>query len=209
MERPRFVVLVPVKDPDVGKSRLRVPAHLRPGLASAFALDTVHAAREAGSVDEVIVVTGDPAFAGVVSELGFAYLGDAEGGLNASLVAAADAVHDRHPEARPVALCADLPCLRVADLTAALDALPDSGAAYVADTDGTGTTLYAATYDAFEPRFGHASAAAHAGAGAVAVRGDLPTLRRDVDDEASFAAALRLGVGRFTQDVVPVLGAGT
>jgi len=208
MEGPHFVVLVPVKDPDVGKSRLRVPEHLRPGLASAFALDTVHAAREVGSVDEVIVVTGDPAFAAVVSELGFAYQGDAEGGLNASLTAAAAAVRDRHPEARPVALCADLPCLRAADLTVALDALPDGGAAYVADTDGTGTTLYGSTYDAFEPRFGHASAAAHASAGAFAVRGDLPTLRRDVDDETSLAAALRLGVGRFTQDVVPVLGAG-
>ena len=41
-----------------------------------------------------------------------------------------------------------------------------------------------------------------------AITGDLPTLRRDVDDEASLVAALRLGVGRFTQDVVLVLGAG-
>ncbi|MGH3348580.1 MAG: 2-phospho-L-lactate guanylyltransferase [Nocardioides sp.] len=208
MKHPRFVVLVPVKDPDIGKSRLRIPAHLRPGLASAFALDTVHAAREAGAVAEVVVVTGDPGFAGVVAELGFACLDDVDGGLNDSLVAAAAAVRERHADARPVALCADLPSLRPADLTAALRALPEDESGYVADADGTGTTLYAAPYDAFEPRFGHRSAAAHASDGAHAVPGALPTLRRDVDDETSLAVALRLGVGRFTQDVVSVLGAG-
>jgi len=211
MKRPHFVVLVPVKDPDVGKSRLHVPEHLRPGLASAFALDTVHAAREAAVVAEVVVVTGDPGFAEVVAELGFACIDDVVGGLNASLMSAAPSVRERHPYARPVALCADLPCLRPADLMTALgavDALPNDAAAYVADTDGTGTTLYTAPYDAFDPRFGHGSAAAHADAGALAILGDLPTLRRDVDDEASLAVALRLGVGRFTQDVVSVLGAG-
>ncbi len=208
MKRPLFVVLVPVKDPDVGKSRLHVPAHLRPGLASAFALDTVHAAREAAVVAEVVVVTGDPDFAGVVAELGFVCVDDVVGGLNASLVAAAASVRERHPDARPVALCADLPCLRPKDLMAALGALPDDVAAYVADADGTGTTLYTAPYDVFEPRFGHGSAAAHADDGALAILGDLPTLRRDVDEETSLAVALRLGVGRFTQDVVSVLGAG-
>jgi 2-phospho-L-lactate/phosphoenolpyruvate guanylyltransferase len=207
MKRPRFVVLVPVKDPDVGKSRLHVPAHLRPGLASAFALDTVHAAQEAAVVAEVVVVTADPGFAAEVAELGFACIDDVGGGLNASLAAAAAAVRVRHPDARPVALCADLPCLRPADLVAALGELPDM-AAYVTDTDGTGTTLYTASYDGFEPRFGHGSAAAHAKDGALAILGDLPTLRRDVDDETSLAVALRLGVGRFTQDVVSVLGAG-
>jgi 2-phospho-L-lactate/phosphoenolpyruvate guanylyltransferase len=208
MKRPRFVVLVPVKDPDVGKSRLHVPAHLRPGLASAFALDTVHAAQEAAVVVEVVVVTADPGFAGEVAEFGFTCVDDVGGGLNASLMAAAGLVRERHPDARPVALCADLPCLRPTDLVAALVELPDEVAAYVADTDGTGTTLYTAPYDGFEPRFGHGSAAAHADAGALAIIGDLPTLRRDVDDETSLAGALRLGVGRFTQDVVSVLGAG-
>ena len=207
MERPQFVVLVPVKDPDVGKSRLQVPAHLRPGLASAFALDTVHAAREADGVAEVLVVTADAGFAAVVAELGFARLGDA-GDLNESLTAAAAAVRERHPTARPVALCADLPCLRPADLAAALRGVPDGLPAYVADAAGSGTTMYAAAYDDFAPRFGPASAAAHARSGAVPLAGALATVRHDVDDEASLVAAMRLGVGRFTQDVVSVLGAG-
>jgi 2-phospho-L-lactate guanylyltransferase len=207
MERPQFVVLVPVKDPDVGKSRLHVPAHLRPGLASAFALDTVHAAREADGVTEVVVVTADEGFAAVVAELGFARLGDT-GDLNESLTAAAAAAREQHPTAWPVALCADLPCLRPADLSAALRGVPDGLPAYVADAAGSGTTMYAAPYEDFAPRFGPASAAAHARAGAVPLAGALVTVRHDVDDEASLVAAMRLGVGRFTQDVVTVLGAG-
>jgi 2-phospho-L-lactate guanylyltransferase len=207
MQRPQFVVLVPVKDPDVGKSRLQVPPHVRPRLAAAFALDTVHAARETAGVVEVVVVTADEGFAAVVAELGFAHLDDA-GDLNESLAAAAGAVRERHPAAAPVALCADLPCLLARDLAAALRAVPDGAAAFVADRQGSGTTMYVAPYDDFAPAFGHASAAAHALSGAVALADELPTLRHDVDDEPSLVAALRLGVGRFTQDVVTVLGAG-
>jgi 2-phospho-L-lactate guanylyltransferase len=208
MERPRFVVLVPVKDPDVGKSRLRLPEHLRPGVASVFALDTLHAARESELVADVVVVTHDEAFAAVATEFGYDHVDDVAGGLNASLIAAAAAIRKSHPDQRPVALCADLPSLRAADLTVAFASLPEHAPAYVADANGTGTTMYSAPYPAFVPQFGPGSAAAHAAAGAVAIIGDLPTLRCDVDDEASLAAALRLGVGRFTQDVVPVLGAG-
>jgi 2-phospho-L-lactate guanylyltransferase len=199
MEPPRFVVLVPVKDPDIGKSRLHVPKHLRPGLASAFALDTLHAARESKLVAEVIVVTHDDAFAAVATEFGYDHVDDAGGGLNAALVAAAGEIRTRLPDQRPVALCADLPSLRAADLTAALASLREHAAAYVADADGTGTTMYSAPYADFRPQFGPGSAAAHAATGAVAISGELPTLRRDVDDEASLAAALRLGVGRFSQ----------
>lgn len=207
MERPRFVVLVPVKDPDVGKSRLQVPAHLRPGLASAFALDTLHAARAAEGVAEVVVVTADDGFAAVVADLGFARLDDS-GGLNQSLAAAAAAVREQHPTASPVALCADLPSLRPLDLADALRAVPGGATAFVADAEGSGTTMYAAPYDDFAPEFGDASAAGHARSGAVPLAGELRTLRRDVDDESSLVAAMRLGVGRFTQDVVAVLGAG-
>ncbi len=207
MERPQFVVLVPVKDPDVGKSRLQVPPHLRPGLATAFALDTLHAARDADGVAEVVVVTADAGFAAIVSDLGFARLDDA-GDLNESLASAAAVAREHHPTARPVALCADLPCLRPEDLAQALQAVPDGTAAYVADAAGSGTTLYTAPYDGFTPAFGIASAAGHVRSGAVPLAGELRSLRHDVDDESSLIAAMRLGVGRFTQDVVTVLGAG-
>ena len=59
MKHPQFVVLVPVKAPALGKSRLLVPDHVRPGLATAFALDTLSAARETSTVTDVVVVTSD------------------------------------------------------------------------------------------------------------------------------------------------------
>lgn len=204
MKRPPFVVLVPVKSPAVGKSRLQVPDHLRPGLAAAFARDTVAAARRTPGVVEVVVVTADPEVTAHATLHGLATEPDSEG-LNGSLVAAARSVRDRHPDAVPVALCADLPCLRAEDLAAALGRVDVHGSWFVTDADGHGTTTYGAPYDGFDPRFGVASRAAHLAAGALEVAGDLATLRRDVDDEQALAAALRIGVGAFTADAVALL----
>jgi 2-phospho-L-lactate guanylyltransferase len=205
MKRPQFVVLLPVKAPALGKSRLRVPEHLRPGLATAFALDALHAARSTPEVVEVVVVTSDPGFATTCAALGVSSLPDADGGLNASLVAAAAAVAVRRPAAVPAALCADLPCLRPDDLSGALAQVTGAGAWFVADAEGTGTTMYAAPYDVFDPRFGAASRAAHRAAGATAVIGDLPSLRRDVDDEATLVEAMRLGPGPITRKALALL----
>jgi len=204
MKRPQFVVLVPVKAPALGKSRLHVPDHARPGLATAFALDALHAARATPAVTEVVVVSDDAGFSSRCRDLGIDTLPDGDG-LNASLVDAAAAVRSRLPDATPVALCADLPCLGSEDLADALAQVAAGGSWFVADAEGTGTTTYAAPYDAFAPRFGAGSRAAHTAAGATQVVGDLLTLRRDVDDEATLAAAIRLGVGRFTRDAVALL----
>jgi 2-phospho-L-lactate guanylyltransferase len=204
MKRPQFVVLVPVKAPALGKSRLHVPEHVRPGLATAFALDSLHAARETPCVTEVVVVTADPGFTARCAGLGIATLPDGDG-LNASLAGAAAAVRCRLPDAIPVALCADLPCLRSEDLAEALAQVSDGGTWFVADAEGTGTTMYAAPYDVFAPRFGTGSRGAHTAAGANEIVGDLASLRRDVDDEATLAEALRLGPGAFTRDAVALL----
>lgn len=204
MKRPPFVVLVPVKSPALGKTRLQVPDHLRPGLAAAFARDTVAAARRTAGVVEVVVVSADPEVTAHARQHGLATEPDA-GGLNGSLAAAARSARTRHPGAMPVALCADLPCLRPEDLAAALGQVDPGGSWFVADADGRGTTTFAAPYDAFAPRFGAESRTAHLAAGAVEVAGELATLRRDVDDEAALAAALRLGVGAFTADAVALL----
>jgi 2-phospho-L-lactate/phosphoenolpyruvate guanylyltransferase len=204
MKHPQLVVLVPVKAPTRGKSRLRVPEHLRPGVAAAFALDTIAAAATTPGVAEVVVVTDDDAFGDTCAGLGIAVEPDREG-LNGSLLAAAHAVRRRHPDAVPVALCADLPCLRAEDLAAALAQVATGGTWFVADADGTGTTTYAAPYDLFDPQFGDGSSARHLAAGARPVTGELPTLRRDVDDEAGLAAAVALGPGPRTREAVSLL----
>jgi 2-phospho-L-lactate/phosphoenolpyruvate guanylyltransferase len=195
-----YVVLVPVKPPAVGKSRLvGLPADLRRELAAAFALDTVSACLATPGVAAVLAVTSDVTLSRRLVSLGCSAVPDGVvGDLNGCLrVAAAEAAR-RWPDLSPAAVCADLPALRPDDLQAALDLLPDQRASFVADASGTGTTMYAAPPTAFDPCFGPGSRAAHLLAGAVAVAGDLVSLRQDVDELADLHRVLRLGVGRHT-----------
>ncbi|MFN8194729.1 MAG: 2-phospho-L-lactate guanylyltransferase [Nocardioidaceae bacterium] len=197
-----FAVVLPVKPPAVGKSRLdALGSELRAQLAVAFALDTVTAAVGARSVERVVVATDDQEISRVVADLGCLVVPDA-GGLNEALVAAVAAVRRLLPHALPVALCADLPCLRPSDLDEALTRLPQLGAGFVADASGTGTTTYAAPFDLFQPRFGPDSRARHLEAGAVELAGAPARLRRDVDDPDDLVAARALGVGARTAAVL-------
>lgn len=203
------VVVVPVKPPEQGKSRLAaLGGDLRRDLARAIALDTVAATVGCGAVADVLVTTDDAAFAAECHRLGALVMPDGTAGdLNATLVQAAHEGARRHPDAALVALCADLPSLRSDDVEAVLIAAADASlsarTAYVPDAEATGTTLYLAHHlEEFRPRFGAGSAAAHADAGAVAVGLDLPRLRADVDSPAQIAAALALGVGPRTAAVL-------
>lgn len=197
-----FVVVVPVKPTTVGKSRLDVlGSRLRAGLAEAFALDTVTAALATPGVRAVVVATDDPGVAAGARALGCSVVPDA-GGLNDAVVAAAVAARRSWPEEHPVALCSDLPALRPHELAEALAALPLDRPAFVADAAGTGTTSYAAPYDAFVPAFGPGSRDRHLGLGAVEIAGVLPGLRRDVDTAHDLDVALELGVGPHTSAVL-------
>ncbi len=70
---------------------------------------------------------------------------------------------------------------------------------FVADAAGTGTTLLAAGPGVeLEPHFGAGSALRHEESGAMPVRAELASLRRDVDTEEDLAAARELGVGEHT-----------
>jgi 2-phospho-L-lactate guanylyltransferase len=120
--------------------------------------------------------------------------------LNESLRVGAAEAQRRWPGARPVAVCADLPSLRPADLDSALSEAEElASPAFVVDGDGVGSTLYTAPHDDFAPHFGPASRAAHLDAGAREIDGDLSSLRRDVDDAEALAAAAGLGLGAHTR----------
>lgn len=197
-----FVLLVPVKAWPRAKSRLEVPGVAVPELAAAFAADALHSARLARQVREVVVVTDSDAFTAdgvtVVADRG-------SGDLNAALRAAVEDVAARHGgDVSVAAMCADLPCLLTADLDAALEqAHAHGGRAYVADAEGTGTTLLAAPAGiALDPRFGVGSAASHGASGAAAIDLAVPTLRRDVDTRVDLASAVTLGVGPHTRAVL-------
>ncbi len=199
----RFVLLVPVKPPSVGKSRLRGVADRR-ALAEAFALDTVAACLDADLVGRVLVVTDDAEFSAHLSALGASAIPDGVADdLNGTLRQAAAEARRRWPDLAPVALCADLPALRAEDLDATLARLPLPRPAFVPDAAGTGTTLYAAGYAEFDPRFGPGSRDAHLAAGAAELTDVPPTVRRDVDNVEDLHAAVALGVGMHTAAVVP------
>ena len=200
MTREQYAVVVPVKPPARGKSRLvGLPDDRRRDLAAAFALDTVAACLAADGVARVLAVTDDVPFARRLTDAGCAAIPDGVAGdHNGSLRQAAAEVARRWPGLVPVALCADLPSLRPEDLDEALARIPADRPAFVADADGLGTTLYAAPHGAFDPRFGPDSRAAHLDAGAWEIPGELRSLRRDVDDLADLRAARVLGVGAHT-----------
>jgi 2-phospho-L-lactate guanylyltransferase len=195
-----YVVLVPVKPPAVGKSRLaELGDRERRELAAAIALDTVEACRGASLVREVLAITDDAGFAAELVAIGCATIPDGTSDdLNGTLRLAAAEARRRWPDLVPVAVLGDLPALRPAELDEALGTLALGEPAYVADADGSGTTLYTAPYDDFRPRFGAGSAAAH-DIVARPVRDAAPGLRRDVDDLADLREAWVLGVGPRTR----------
>src|SRR4051794_15008691 len=138
-----YGVVVPLKSPAVGKSRLSgLGDAARRELVEALALDTVAAVAACPAVALVLVVTDDVGMAGRVHELAVSAVPDGATGLNASLRQGAAEVVRREPRLRPVAICGDLPCLRPADLAAALRAAPPDRPAFVGDAAGIGTTLY-------------------------------------------------------------------
>ena len=200
----RCVVVVPVKPPALGKSRLvGLTDEQRRELAEAFALDTVAAARATTGVEAVLVVTDDFRLASALRGEGVEVMPDGVSeDLNETLVQAAAEVVRRWPGTVPVALCADLPGLLSDELAAVLaEATAEVAAgraAFVRDRAGIGTTLYAAPADAFAPSFGLDSAAAHVRGGAVEIGSAAASVRADVDDLADLGAALVAGVGPHT-----------
>lgn len=199
---PGWSVVVPAKRLAVAKTRLRPltdraerPDVAHDALVLALLADTVSAALACPVVDEVVVVTDEPAAAERVRRLGARTVGDEpDGGLNSALGHGAAAA-SREAVA---ALSSDLPALRPAELTTALRAAGAAPCCFVADVHGTGTTLLTAAGTPLRPRFGAGSALAHRADGAVALTGDWPGLLRDVDTAEDLRAALELGVGQWT-----------
>jgi 2-phospho-L-lactate guanylyltransferase len=198
-------LVVPVKVLARAKSRLAVLAgpH-RPELALAMAADTVAAALACPEVARVIAVTDDPRAAQVLAGLGALVISDEPGqGLNPALLHGAAMAAARWPGSGIAALAADLPALRPAELGVGLRAAGRWDHAFVPDTPGSGTTLYAARPGAeFRPRFGPRSAQQHRAAGAAELSlPGLAGLRRDVDRPPDLRAAFALGVGPHTAAV--------
>jgi 2-phospho-L-lactate guanylyltransferase len=188
------------------KSRLADTADdgVRPGLALAFALDTVAAALACPAVADVAVVTADARAGRELAELGAGVVRDEPGGgLNTALAHGAASVRATRPRTPVAALNADLPALRPAELARVLVAATQFPRAFLADAAGIGTTLLtAAPGRELAPAFGADSRARHHASGAVELRLDaVDSVRQDVDTGGDLRAALALGVGPRTAAV--------
>lgn len=232
-----WTVVIPVKVLAQAKSRLGVLAGpRRPELALAMASDTASAVLGCPDVARVVVVTSDADVTGQLSALGAIVVADPAGrpgtgaapsgskrragaeagpslledGLNAALAHGALLAARQWPGTGIAALSADLPALRPGELSRALRAaatLPAGRAAFIADEQGVGTTMYAAAPGAdFRPMFGGASRRRHAASGACELLLDgIPGLRRDVDTPDDLRTAVGLGAGPRTMAVAEEL----
>ena len=208
----RWVIVVPVKVASAGKTRLAgaFDSRARTALVRAMALDTVDAAAAAARVARVLVVTADPV---IVEAAGPAFGVVAEptpneptpdaaqpAPLNRAIEAGIAGARRLVPRASVAVLLGDVPALRPADLDVALGLADDVPRGFVADADGSGTTLLTGSRGAdLSPRFGVGSAAAHAACGHAPLDvSSSSTLRRDVDVPADLEAVAALGLGGRT-----------
>ncbi|MET8829699.1 2-phospho-L-lactate guanylyltransferase [Streptomyces sp. NPDC004610] len=202
----QWTLVVPLKPLARAKSRLADTAAdaLRPGLALAFAQDTVAAALACPAVRGVAVVTDDALAARELSALGAGVLPDEPGrGLNAALEFGAAKVRTALPNTPVAALNADLPALRPRELARVLDSAAQFPRAFLPDAAGIGTTLLTASPGLeLRPAFGPDSRIRHHTSGAQELILDsVDSVRQDVDTGADLRAALALGVGPRTAAV--------
>lgn len=195
-------LVVPLKPLAVAKSRLAAAVGAsRPGLALAFAQDTVAGALACAAVADVVVVTDDAEAGRELARLGARIVPDAPAaGLNAALAHGAREIRRARPGAAVAAMNADLPALRPPELLRVLEAASVFPRAFLADAAGIGTTLLSAAPDVeLTPSFGGPSRARHSASGAAEIAlADVESVRRDVDTGADLRTALALGVGRHT-----------
>ncbi|MFG2604970.1 2-phospho-L-lactate guanylyltransferase [Streptomyces sp. NPDC048514] len=202
----QWTLVIPLKPLTRAKSRLADTAAngVRPGLALAFAQDTVVAALACTAVADVVVVTDDELASRELAALGARIVADTpQGGLNAALAHGAAVVREMRPAAPVATLNADLPALRSPELARVLEAAAEFPRAFLADAAALGTTLLAAGPEReLRPEFGVDSRTRHRASGAAELGlAGVDSVRQDVDTGEDLRAALALGVGPYTAAV--------
>jgi 2-phospho-L-lactate/phosphoenolpyruvate guanylyltransferase len=210
---PGWTAVVPVKSLSTAKSRLAANVPSAGALALAFLEDTIAAVTASSGLLELLVATSDATVADLAARAGCRVVSDAgHPGINAAARVAARAAR---PDAGIVVVVSDLPCLTPAAVETVLALGHPHRTSFLADADGTGTTMWLARPGApVDPRFGAESARAHRSSGAVDLVAahprrldELLPARRDVDTADGLALAERLGLGpatrRLLDDRVP------
>ncbi len=210
VEETSWVVVVPVKELHLAKSRLVAFTTVqRANFALAMASDVVAAALQTPSVAAVIVVTNDVRAAADLGALGARVVADVtDSGLDDALTGAARYARVLWPRNGICALAGDLPCADASTIGIALDRAAGHERAVLPDRRGDGTTLLTARPDIdLAPRYGIASRSEHIRTGAqqLSTTG-LDRLQIDVDTGADLTDALTLGVGRRTTAALALFG---
>jgi coenzyme F420-0:L-glutamate ligase/coenzyme F420-1:gamma-L-glutamate ligase len=192
----RVVAVVPVRSLAGSKTRLggQLDAEEREALVAGLLLRTIHAARGAPSVSEVVVVSPDPDVLRTAAAEGAAALAQSGDGLNGAL-REGRAWAATHGASALLVLPADLPFVSTAAVEALLQRAAEGAAAdepivaLVADRHGEGTNALLVAPPATIPfAFGpgsrreHAAAARRAGARLIEVDGPL-SLDLDTADD--------------------------
>lgn len=197
-------VVFPVKVLSAAKTRLATGAASPGELALAFFRDALTAALATPRVEQVVVATSDEVVRATAEAAGALVVDDhGHPGINAAARWGA-----RHSSGGPgiAVIVSDLPCLTPGSLETALAAAEPYGTSFLADLDGTGTTMWFATApNPVDPRFGARSRAAHLAAGDADLVALNPGLldrllpaRCDVDTDHALERARALGVGSAT-----------
>jgi 2-phospho-L-lactate guanylyltransferase len=186
----RTVAILPVKSFGRAKQRLGDAVPNRPALAAAMLADVLAALARVPELDELIVVTAEPAAATAARAAGARVVHDpAETGQSAAAalgIAAARAD-------RALLVPGDCPALDPADVSSLLKG--SGPLTIVPDRHGTGTNALVLTPpDVIEPAFGDGSFARHCAlgraAGAEVSVAELPSLALDVDTPEDLATLL-------------------
>lgn len=201
-----WTVVIPVKSLAEAKSRLADGVGAPSALALAFLRDTLDAVAATPGVVRIVVVTSDPVAAATASEHGAVVVDDAgHPGINAAAAAGAEAA--RADGTAVAVIVSDLPCLTPAALAAVLELADGHTRSFLADRDGSGTTMWlAGPGEPVRSRFGAQSRSAHRADGVVDLVDAHPgsdavvlPARTDVDTVAALEQALTVGVGPRTR----------
>ena len=203
------VAVVPIKALALAKSRLTLPDGQRRALTVGFALDTIAALLRSPLVLGVLVVTSDPDVTRRVLQPAVRVTPDAGVGLDQAVRLGIAAANEWWPGHGVAVVPADLPCLRPRDVTEVLVRASATGATFVRDRSGGGTTLVVAPAGAAPVTgYGPASAARHLSLGLRPLEDAPVRARQDVDTLEDVRAARLLGCGPRTTAVLDAFDLG-
>lgn len=196
--------MIPVKPLPQAKSRLASLPVAPDRLARAFLIDVLTAVSLVPRVRRVVVASSDPDVASIADLAGAVFADDSgHEGINA---AAGSARRYRAPGTSVGVLVSDLPWLTPDSLDAALALGEGHECSFVADADGTGTTLWMiSSHCEAESHFGPDSRHRHRDAGCtdLVIQADadarlLTPLRRDVDTAEGLQPPTGMRLGAST-----------